>query len=73
MVGMTRPPYSYVTDNPLSSSDPAGLWGWNPIADVQDAAGEVGNFVVLHHQTIEQVATVVAAGVADLTPKNWST
>lgn len=40
----TRQPYAYVDDNPLNGIDPTGLCSWyNPVCDVESAAGAVEN------------------------------
>ncbi|MDA8354924.1 MAG: hypothetical protein M0Z95_01150 [Actinomycetota bacterium] len=55
--------YTYANDNPVNEADPLGLWGWNPISDVTQAAGDVGHFVVTHKKAIE-VGAGIALGVA---------
>lgn len=40
-----------------------GLWGWNPISDVTQAAGDAGHFVATHKTDIE-IGAGVALGVA---------
>ena len=62
-VSLTQAPYSYANDDPVNESDPLGLWGWNPISDVTQAAGDVGHFVVTHKKDIE-IGAGVALGVA---------
>jgi hypothetical protein len=44
---------SVVGDDPVNITDPLGLWGWNPISDVTQAAGDVGHYVVTHKKGIE--------------------
>lgn len=60
LVAVTQQPYAYVGDDPLNETDPLGLWGWNPISDVKQAAGDAGHFVVNDAQTISTVASAVA-------------
>jgi RHS repeat-associated protein len=45
--------YDYAGDDPVNESDPLGLWGWNPISDVTQVAGDVGHYVVTHKKGIE--------------------
>ena len=42
----------------MNAVDPLGLWGWNPIADVVQAAKDTGHFVATH-----KVVTGIALGV----------
>lgn len=39
----TRAAYGFATNDPLNGADPTGLWGWNPISDARQAAGDVGH------------------------------
>ncbi|MGH9305472.1 MAG: RHS repeat-associated core domain-containing protein, partial [Acidimicrobiales bacterium] len=57
-LGATGSAYGYVGDNPLNTVDPSGLWGWNLISDVSQAAGDVGGYVARH-----KVITGIALGV----------
>ena len=61
LVQTTGQPYQYTEGDPVNGVDPMGLWGLNPISDVAQAAGDVGHFVMQHHQVIEQVATIGGA------------
>jgi RHS repeat-associated protein len=45
--------YSYAGEDPVNGSDPFGLWGWNLISDVTQAAKDVGHYVVTHKRDIE--------------------
>jgi RHS repeat-associated protein len=63
LVDVTGQPYAYVGGDPVNEVDPLGLWGWNPISDITQAAGDVGHFVVTHKKAIEVGAGVVL-GVA---------
>jgi hypothetical protein len=49
-------------DDPVNETDPLGLWGWNPISDVSQAAGDVGHYVVTHKKGIE-VGVGIGLGV----------
>jgi RHS repeat-associated protein len=60
LAATTRAPLTYANDNPVNEVDPLGLWGWNPISDVTQAASDAGSFVVDHAQTISTVASAVA-------------
>jgi uncharacterized protein RhaS with RHS repeats len=62
-VSLTQAPYSYANDNPVNEEDPLGLWGWNPISDVVQAAKDTGHFVATHKTDIE-VGAGIALGVA---------
>lgn len=55
--------HAYANDDPVNEDDPLGLWGWNPISDVTQAAGDAGHFVVTHKKDIE-IGAGVALGVA---------
>jgi RHS repeat-associated protein len=57
-VAETGQPYAYTNDNPVNDTDPLGLWGWNPISDVVQAAKDSGHFVATH-----KVVTGIALGV----------
>jgi RHS repeat-associated protein len=77
LVDATGEPYAYTGDDPVNGVDPLGLWGWNPISDVAQAAGDVGHYVNTHKAAIAEVAagvaivvvvvvaTVATGGVAD--------
>jgi RHS repeat-associated protein len=41
---LTQSAYDYVGDDPLNGTDPAGLWGWNPLKD----GGEVWHDTLAH-------------------------
>jgi len=49
-------------------SDPLGLWGWNPISDITQAAGDVGSGIAsgaeYAWQHKEQVGLIAAGTVA---------
>jgi hypothetical protein len=61
----------------VNVTDPLGLWGWNPISDVTQAAGDVGHYVAKHKAAIIEIAvgvtivagiviaTVATGGIAD--------
>jgi hypothetical protein len=57
-VNETGQAYSYANDDPTNMTDPLGLWGWNPISDVVQAAKDSGHFVATH-----KVVTGIALGV----------
>ena len=63
VVSLTQAPYSYANDNPVNEEDPLGLWGWNPISDVTQAAKDTGHFVAQHKKGIE-IGAGIALGVA---------
>jgi RHS repeat-associated protein len=58
-VATTRSPYGYVGENPLNAADPLGLWGWNPLDDIKQAAGDVVSFAENH--PVATAAIVVGA------------
>jgi hypothetical protein len=66
-VGITVQAYAYSGDDPVNMTDPLGLWGWNPISDVVQAATDVGHDVaaganwVAHHPL--QIAAIVGGAV----------
>jgi hypothetical protein len=62
-VATTGAPYTYANDDPVNEDDPLGLWGWNPISDVTQAAGDAGHFVAQHKKGI-LIGAGVALGVA---------
>jgi RHS repeat-associated protein len=62
-VGLTQAPYSYTNDDPVNETDPLGLWGWNPVSDVTQAAKDTGHFVAQHKKGIE-IGAGIALGVA---------
>jgi len=65
-VGVTQSAYGYADSDPLNQVDPLGLWGWNPISDISQAAGDVGAFTAHHYGDIltgAAVATVFIPGV----------
>jgi predicted nucleic acid-binding protein len=68
-VSLTQAPYSYANDDPVNEGDPLGLWGWNPISDVTQAAGDVGHYVAKHKAAIAEIAVgvVVVVGATVLT------
>jgi hypothetical protein len=57
---LTGQPYQYVGDDPVNANDPLGLWGWNPIADVVQAAKDVGH----HWRGIAQGVEIGGAALA---------
>ena len=59
---VTDTAYTYAEGDPVNASDPLGLWGWNPIFDVSQAAGDVGHYVVTHKKGIE-VGVGIGLGV----------
>ena len=69
-VSITQEPYQYGSDNSTNNVDPLGLWGWNPISDVSEAAKDSGNFVVSHASDIS-LATGVA-GTVVLATTSWT-
>ena len=60
---VTQQPYQYANGDPLDEVDPLGLWGWNPLSDIKQAAGDASNFVSDHATGIE-VGVGIAVGVA---------
>jgi len=65
---------TYAGNDPVNEVDPLGLWGWNPISDVTQAAGDVGQYVAKHKVAITEIAigavvvvgaTVLTAGIGD--------
>ena len=52
MVNQTGQAYGYANQDPINESDPLGLWGWNPISDVVQAAKDTGHFVATHKVAI---------------------
>lgn len=64
-VDQTGTPYAYVDGDPVDAIDPLGMWGWNPISDITQAAGDAGGAVQHHWRGITQVAiAATAVGVA---------
>ena len=61
LVQSTGQPYAYADGDPVNGADPLGLWGWNPVSDVTQAAGDVGGAVVHHWRGIAQVAIAATA------------
>jgi len=62
---------SVAGDDPVNFVDPLGLWSWNPISDISQAAHDVGHYVAKHKAAITEIAVgvvvvtaVVAATVA---------
>ena len=45
-LSVTGQPYSYAGGDPVNGVDPLGLWGWNPVADVNQAWGDTGGKAV---------------------------
>jgi len=60
--GSTDTAYTYAGGDPVNVVDPLGLWGWNPISDVSQAAGDVGHYVITHKKGIE-VGVSIGLGV----------
>jgi hypothetical protein len=61
-VAVWLPPRKGVAnDDPVNEEDPLGLWGWNPISDVTQAAGDVGGAIQHHWRGITQVAIAATA------------
>jgi len=65
---------SVAGNDPVNITDPLGLWGWNPISDIRQAAHDVGHYVAKHKAAIAQIAvglvvvvgaTVLTAGLGD--------
>ena len=54
---------SGANDNPVNEADPLGLWGWNPISDITQAASDVGH-AVQHHWRGIVTGVGIVAGVA---------
>ncbi len=46
LAAITGSPYGYTGGDPLNGTDPAGLWGWNPISDVAQAWNDTGGKAV---------------------------
>jgi RHS repeat-associated protein len=74
LVAATETPFGYAGGDPVNFSDPTGLWGWNPISDVTQAAEDVGHYVAKHKAAITEIAigvvfvvgaTVLTAGLGD--------
>ena len=63
LVQETGQPYAYTGDDPVNGADPLGLWGWNLISDVTQAAKDTGHFVAQHKKGIE-IGAGIALGVA---------
>lgn len=63
---VSRSPYGFVGMNPIGTYDPLGLWGWNPISDITQAASDTGSFVGQHWRGIAQ-GVVIGAGAVGAT------
>ena len=66
-VQQTDQPYVFTNDDPLNSTDPLGLWSWNPISDIKQAGKDVGHFVATHKVAdgiVLGVLSVATGGVA---------
>lgn len=66
---LTKAPYSYANDDPIDESDPLGLWGWNPISDISQAAGDVAGGVAsgaewVYHHPADTAGLVLGAAAA---------
>ena len=64
LVGITDQPYQYAGGDPANAVDPLGLWGWNPISDISQAAHDVGHYVAKHKAAIAEIAVGVAVVAA---------
>jgi RHS repeat-associated protein len=62
-VPVSRMAYGFASMNPTDSSDPLGLWGWNPISDITEAAGATTHFVGQHWRGIAQGVAIGAGAV----------
>lgn len=60
IVNRTGMPYAYAADDPVNEGDPVGLWGWNPISDITQAASDVAH----HWKTAAAVVGVAAAAAS---------
>ncbi|MHB8320313.1 MAG: RHS repeat-associated core domain-containing protein, partial [Acidimicrobiales bacterium] len=58
-LNLTAQVYNFAGGDPVNGSDPLGLWGWNPISNLVQAATDVGHFVAKH-----KVAFEVGGGIA---------
>jgi hypothetical protein len=63
-VDETGTPYAFTGGDPVNESDPLGLWGWNPISDVVEAAKDVGHAANEALPVVHEVANVVAIGAS---------
>ena len=63
-VALTRSAYGYTNGDPLDLADPSGMWGWNPISDITQAASDAWNATggQVVHFAYEHPA--LAAGIA---------
>lgn len=57
---VTQQPYAYAGDDPINETDPTGLFGWNPISDVEEAGSDVGGAASTAWSGISSGATWVA-------------
>ena len=60
----TGTPYAFTGGDPVNGSDPLGMWGWNPISDVVQAAKDVGHAANAALPVVHEVANVVAVGAS---------
>lgn len=64
-VSLTRQPYAYVANDPLNGIDPLGLWGWNPISDLGQAASAVGGGISSAATAVEHAAVTTGTFVGN--------
>jgi RHS repeat-associated protein len=64
---VTQQPYSYANDDPANEVDPLGLFGWNPISDIEEAGGDLWSAV--GHGLAAPVVDVAASGACIAFPE----
>jgi len=60
----TNQAYDYAGEDPVNGSDPSGLWSLNPIADVVQAATDIGHAANAALPVVHSVANVIAIGAS---------